>query len=160
MKKYLLIVLLCGLGFAASAQSITFDDLANLTNLSDGQAHTYLVLGRIFKHQYIEDVNGQTVEHFRSINPNQKEQTVVIGVSKALSNGTVLRTITYTTRDPQHIVNMIAQARRRLTMQFQGADAYNNIYVFDNDFYRVSMYISTTENTGSVKIEQKEFVPF
>nr|WP_294941867.1 hypothetical protein [uncultured Mucilaginibacter sp.] len=158
MKRYLFILLLLCLGVSANAQSITFYDLSNLTNLTDGEAHTYLTLGRVFKHQYIEQVNGQQVEHFRSVNPNLKEQTIIIGVNKVLNSHTVLRSITYTSRDPQHIVNLVGQASRRLTLQFQGADANNNIYVFDNDFYRVSMYISTTENKGSVQIDQKEYI--
>lgn len=161
MKKALLILLLFCLRMSANAQSITFYDLTNLTNLTDGQAHTYLVLGRIFKHQYIEEKDGMTIEHFRSLNPSLAEQTVTIGVSKTLSNGTTLRTITYTSRSPQHILNLIAQARSgHLTMKFQGSDADNNIYVFDNDFYHVKMYISTTENKGSVVIDQKEFVGY
>lgn len=161
MKKYVLIFFFFSLGKALHAQSITFYDLTNLTNLSDGEAHTYLTLGKVFKHQYIEEVNGKKIEHFRSVAANEKEQTVTIGVNTILSNGTVLRTINYTTRDPQHILNLIAQAKRgKLEMKFQGSDANNNIYVFDNDFYRVSMYISTTENKGSVKIDQKEFVGY
>lgn len=145
----------------ASAQSITFYDLTNLTNLSEGEAHTYLTLGKIFKHQYIDETNGRKEEHFRSINPKVKEQTVTIGASTVLSNHTVLRSVTYTSRDPQHILNLIAQAKRsNMSMKFQGSDANNNIYIFDNDFYRVAMYISTTENKGSVKIDQKEYLPY
>jgi hypothetical protein len=161
MKKILLILLVFCLRITANAQSITFYDLTNLTNLTDGQAHTYLTLGRVFKHQYIEEKDGLKIEHFRTLNPNISEQTITIGVSKTLSNGTTLRTIAYTTRNPQHILNLIAQAKSgRLVMKFQGSDADNNIYVFDNDFYHVKMYISTTENKGSVVIDQKEFVGY
>lgn len=161
MKKYLFILLLFCLRQSAGAQSISFYDLTNLSNLSDGEAHTYLTLGKVFKHQYIEDVDGKKLEHFRTVSQQTKEQTITIGVNTVLSNGSVLHTVTYTTRDPKHIVNLIKQAERgKLTMKFQGVDAYNNIYVFDNDFYRVAMYISTTENKGMVKIDQKEFVGY
>ncbi|OOQ60198.1 hypothetical protein [Mucilaginibacter pedocola] len=161
MKKYLFIVALFCLGASANAQSITFYDLTNLTNLSEGQARTYLVLGRVFKHQYIEEKNGMQIEHFRTISPSVAEQTVTIGESKTLGNGAVLRSVTYTTRSPKHMLNLIAQTRgSHLILKFQGADADNNIYVFDNDFYHVKMYISTTENKGSVVIEQKEYVPY
>lgn len=161
MRKYLLILLLFGFGLAANAQSITFYDLTNLTNLSDSEAHTYLTLGKVFKHQYIEEVNGKRVEHFRSINPNVREQTVTIGVNTVLPSGGVLRTIKYTTRDPQHVVNLIAQAKRnKMLLRFQGTDANNNIYIFDNDFYHVSMYISTTVNKGMVQVDQKEFIDY
>ena len=142
----------------ARGQSITFYDLTNLTNLSDGEAHTYLTLGKVFKQQYIDDTHGKKEEHFRSISSKEKEQTITIGVSTILSDHSVLRSVTYTTRDPQHILNLIAQAKTgKMQMKFQGSDANNNIYIFDNDFYRVAMYISTTENKGSVQIDQKEY---
>ncbi|RWY55518.1 hypothetical protein [Mucilaginibacter gilvus] len=161
MKKYLLILFLFCLRMSSNAQSITFYDLTNLTNLSNGQAHTYLVLGRVFKHQFIEEKDGKKIEHFRSINPNVSEQTITIGVNTALSSGTVLRSVTYTTRNPQHVLNLIAQAKSgKLTMKFQGSDVDNNIYVFDNDFYHVKMYISTTENKGTVVIEQKNYIGY
>ncbi|AMR31351.1 hypothetical protein A0256_07895 [Mucilaginibacter sp. PAMC 26640] len=159
MKKCLLIILLTVLGVSSNAQSITFYDLTNLTNLSEGEARLYLTLGKVFKHQYIDETKGHKEEHFRSTNAKEKEQTVTIGESTILSNHTVLRSVTYTTRDPQHILNLIAQAKRsKMTMKFQGSDSNNNIYIFDNDFYHVAMYISTTENKGSVKIDQKEFI--
>ena len=161
MKKNLLVLILLLASVSSYGQSISFFDLTNLTNLSDGEAHNYLTLGKVFKHQYLEEVNGKKIEHFRTISPQVKEQTITIGVKNVLNNGTVLRTITYTSRDPQHVVNMISQAKRgKLIMKFQGVDADNNIYVFDNDFYRVDMYISTTENKGMVKINQKEFVGY
>lgn len=161
MKRNLLIFVLFLLSISSYGQSITFYDLTNLTNLSDGQAHNYLTLGKVFKHQYVEEVDGKKIEHFRSVNPQLKEQNITIGVKEQLSNGTVLHTITYVSRDPQHIVNMISQAKRaKLIMKFQGVDADNNVYIFDNEFYRVAMYISTTENKGMVKINQKEFVGY
>jgi hypothetical protein len=161
MKRFFLIIALFLVYLTSYGQSITFYDLTNLTNLSDGEAHNYLTLGKVFKHQYLEEVNGKKIEHFRSVDSRVKEQNITIGVKERLRNGTVLHTITYTTRDPQHVVNMISQARRsKLVMKFQGVDADNNIYIFDNDFYRVDMYISTTENKGMVKINQKEFVGY
>ena len=161
MKRYCLILLVLCCFSKARAQSISFFDLTNLTNLSDGQAHTYLTLGNVFKHQYLEEVDGKKIEHFRSRSNKVKEQSITIGENTKLSNGTILRTVTYDTRDPQHIVNLIAQARRaKMIMKFQGQDAYNNIYKFDNEFYLITMTISTTENKGSVVVTQKEFVGY
>lgn len=161
MKRYCLILLVLCCFSNARAQSISFFDLTNLTNLSDGQAHTYLTLGNVFKHQYLEEVDGKKIEHFRSRSNKVKEQSITIGENTKLSNGTILRTVTYDTRDPQHIVNLIAQARRaKMIMKFQGQDAYNNIYKFDNEFYLITMTISTTENKGSVVVTQKEFVGY
>ena len=161
MKRYCLILLVLCCFSNARAQSISFFDLTNLTNLSDGQAHTYLTLGNVFKHQYLEEVDGKKIEHFRSRSNKVKEQSITIGENTKLSNGTILRTVTYDTRDPQHIVNLIAQARRaKMIMKFQGQDAYNNIYKFDNEFYLITMTISTTENKGSVVVTQKDFVGY
>ncbi|RYU90500.1 hypothetical protein EWM62_07525 [Mucilaginibacter terrigena] len=161
MKKYGLIILMFCICTSTYGQSISFFDLTNLTNLSDGQAHTYLTLGNTFKRQYLEEKDGKTIEHFRSISTKVKEQSIVIGEHVKLSNGTLLRTVKYDTRDPQHIVNLIAQARRaKLVMKFQGQDADNNIYKFDNEFYFITMLISTTENKGSVEVTQKEFVGY
>lgn len=161
MKKYLLILLLFCFDTGTYAQSISFFDLTNLTNLSDGQAHNYLTLGKVFKHQYIETVDGKRIEHFKSLNPKLKEQNITIGVNTVLQNGTVLRTITYTTFEPQYVLNLIGQAKKsKLTLKFQGVDHDNNIFVFDNEFYRVDMYISTTNNKAMVKVNQKEFVGY
>ncbi|MFD0763693.1 hypothetical protein ACFQZI_02425 [Mucilaginibacter lutimaris] len=161
MKRFSLIILFISLFVGARAQSISFFDLTNLTNLSDGQAHTYLTLGNVFKHQYLEEKDGKKIEHFRSISPKVKLQSITIGENTKLSNGTVLRTVTYDTTDPQHIVNLIAQARRsKLVLKFQGQDQYNNIYKFDNEFYFITMTISTTENKGQVVINQKEFAGY
>ena len=161
MKKYCLVVLLFCLCLKSYGQSISFFDLTNLTNLSDGQAHTYLTLGKVFKQQYIQEIDGKKIERFRSISNKVKEQSITIGENAKLSNGTILRTVTYDTADPHHIVNLIAQARRsKLTMKFQGQDTYNNIYKFDNDFYFITMTISATENKGQVVVTQKEFIEY
>lgn len=161
MKRYCLILAIICFCSIVRAQSISFFDLTNLTNLSNGQAHTYLALGNVFKHQYLEEVDGKKIEHFRSRSNKVKEQSITIGENTILSNGTILRTVTYETRDPQHIVNLIAQARSaKLIMKFQGQDAYNNIYKFDNEFYFITMLISTTENKGSVVVTQKEFAGY
>jgi len=161
MKKYFLILLLFCLCISARAQNISFFDLTNLTNLSDGEAHNYLTLGNIFKRDYIQELEGNKIEHFRTISSNVKEQTVTIGNNTRLANGNVLHNVTYTTTYAQHVVNMISQAKRtRMIMKFQGTDANNNIYIFDSEFYRVAMYISTVNNTGSVEVHQKDFAGY
>lgn len=161
MKRYCLLLAMLSFCSMVRAQSISFFDLTNLTNLTDGQAHTYLSLGNVFKHQYLQEVDGKKIEHFRSRSNKVKEQSITIGENTILSNGVILRTVTYDTRDPQHIVNLIAQARRaKLIMKFQGQDEQNNIYKFDNEFYFVTMLISTTENKGSVVVTQKEFAGY
>ena len=143
------------------AQSISFFNLTNLTNLTDGQAHTYLSLGGIFKQDYVQQMNGKKIEYFKSKSPKVAPQTIMIGENEIQANGTILRTVRYTTQDPQHIVNLIAQAKRaKLVMKFQGQDQANNIYKFDNEFYNITMLISTNNNKGSVEVKQKEFIGY
>lgn len=161
MKKTVAVFLLMCLAAGLKAQSISFFDLTNLTNLSEGQAHTYLVLGGVFKHEYQEEVNGKKLEHFRSRSNKVAPQTIVIGQNEVQANGTVLRTVTYTTQDPQDIVNLIAQSKRSgMVLKFQGQDQDNNIYKFDNEFYDIVMLISTNNNKGSVQVTQKEFIGY
>jgi hypothetical protein len=155
-----MIILFC-FGSNSYAQSVSFFDLTNLSNLSNGEAHTYLILGKAFKQQYLQEIKGNKIERFHSIVPNSKEQTVTIGDNIPLPDGKFLRKVSYTTRDSLHILNLIAQAKKaRMVMKLQASDANNNIYVFDNEFYHVTMLISTTENKGSVEVKQKEFTGF
>jgi hypothetical protein len=100
MKRYCLILLVLCCFSNARAQSISFFDLTNLTNLSDGQAHTYLTLGNVFKHQYLEEIDGKKIEHFRSKSNKVKEQSITIGENTKLSNGTILRNVTYDHQRP------------------------------------------------------------
>lgn len=162
MKKLLtIILLLLSAGVKLQAQSISFFDLTNLTNLSDGQAHTYLSLGGVFKQDYVQEINGKKIEFFKSRSVKAAPQTITIGENEITANRTVLRTVYYTTQDPQHIVNLIAQAKRaKLVMKFQGQDQSNNIYKFDNEFYNITMLISTNNNKGSVEVKQKEFIGY
>ncbi|RFZ95557.1 hypothetical protein D0C36_08565 [Mucilaginibacter conchicola] len=164
MKKYLtalfLVLSVCATT-RSYGQSISFFDLTNLTNLSDGQAHTYLALGGIFKQDYVQEVNGKKIEYFKSKSVKAAPQTIMIGENEITANRTILRTVFYTTQDPQHIVNLIAQAKRaKLIMKFQGQDQNNNIYKFDNEFYNITMLISTDNNKGSVEVKQKEFIGY
>lgn len=161
MKKGIIAIIMLCVSAGLHAQSISFFDLTNLTNLSEGQAHTYLVLGGVFKHEYQEEINGKKLEHFRSKSNKVPPQTIIIGQNEIQANGTILRTVTYTTEDPQHIVNLIAQAKRsKLILKFQGQDQLNNIYKFDNEFYSIVMLISTSNNKGSVQVTQKEFIGY
>jgi hypothetical protein len=159
MKAYCLIILLFGCSANIYAQSISFSDLTNLTNLTNGEARNYLIGSNVFKHQYIQEQGDKTIELFRSKPSMVKEQTITIGENTKLSNGTVLRTVTYNTTAPRHIVNLIAQARRsKLALNFQGQDKYNSIYKFDDEFYFITITMSTTQNKGQVVVKQKEFV--
>ncbi|SDF20028.1 hypothetical protein SAMN05216464_11459 [Mucilaginibacter pineti] len=166
MKKYLFVALLLLCAAGVSAQSITVNDLTSISNLSNADAHNYLVLGKGFKRQYLQDVDGNTVEHMHKTGQNKEtgdkmEETVVVGVGTKLSSGTVLRTVTYTSLTTKHIFNLITQAKSLgLSMKFQGADSINNIYLFDNDFFHITMLINRNNAIGSVEVKQKEYLGF
>ena len=160
MKKYLFLVpalLFCSIN--AFGQSVSFNDLVYFANLTNQQVFNNLLEGNRFRQEYSMDVNGQELEYFRSIGKKANSEKIIIGGYTKLENGTVLRTVNYTSTDAQNIINMIAQAKRYgLTMKFRGADASNNIYLFDNAFYRVSIYLRRDEKSGLVEIKQKEFL--
>jgi len=93
-----------------------------------------------------------------TVKPDNTEKIIAGGYTK-LYNGTLLRTVVYTSTDPQHIINMISQAKRYgLELKFRGADAYNNIYLYDNSFYHVSIYLRRDQSSGLVEIKQKEYL--
>ncbi|HEY9196528.1 MAG TPA: hypothetical protein VIM77_09695 [Mucilaginibacter sp.] len=161
MRRIFFVAIFCFGCTGVFAQSITINDLTNLTNLNNGDAHNYLVLSKGFKKKYIQDVDGNTVEHLNKTGPEKKEESVAIGVATKLSNGAVLRTVTYKTAITKHIFNLITQAKSAgLAMKFQGVDIVNNIYIFDSDFFHIVMYISRDNSSGFVEVKQKEYVGF
>ncbi|WP_295719628.1 hypothetical protein [Mucilaginibacter sp.] len=161
MKKYLFLVVTCFCCVDLFGQSVTVNDLTNLVNLSNADAHNYLVLSKGFKKEYTQDVGGNIVEHLHKGGPVNKGEAVVIGVGTKLSSGTILRTVTYTSAITKDIFNLITQAKRLgLDMKFQGADSVNNIYLFDNDFFHIVMLISRDNSSGSVEVKQKEYLGF
>lgn len=161
MKKYLLIASLVFWGVDLFGQSVTINDLTNISNLPNDEAHSYLVLGNGFKKEYLQDVNGNTLEYLHKIGTDKKEETVIIGVGTKLSNGSTLRTVTYKSQTTQHLFNLITQAKSAgLKMNIQGADAVNNIYLFDNNFFHISIFVNRNNTFGSVEVKQKEFLGF
>lgn len=160
MKKFLffLFVMFC-CSMSMYGQSIHFGNLVYFTNLTNGEVYNNLLQGSAFRQEYTMDVNGQEVEYFRNIGRKPKTEKIMVGSYTKLYDGTVLRTVNYTSTDPQHIINMISEAKRYgLGLKFHGADASNNIYLFDNNFYRVSIYLRRDQSSGLVEIKQKEFL--
>jgi len=140
-------------------QSINFNDLVYFTNLTNRQVFDNLLEGNRFRQEYTMTVKGQELEYFRSIGKKANSEKIIIGGYSRLYDGTILRTVSYTSTDGQNIINMIGQVKRYgLQMKFQGADASNNIYLFDNAFYRVSIYLKRDQTSGLVEIKQKEFL--
>lgn len=160
MKKYLFFLplsLLCSL--CVSAQSVKFSDLVYFTSLTNRQVYDNLVQGVAFRQEFSIDVDGQEIEHFKSINNKNASETIVVGKYSKLYDHTILRTISYTSSNAQDILNMLVQAKRYgLELKFRGADNNNNIYLFDNNFYHASIYLARDQKSGFVEIKQKEYL--
>jgi hypothetical protein len=160
MKKYLLylvLFVLCSIN-TLRAQSIKFGDLIYFTSLSNGEVYDYLTQGVTFRQLYTIEVNSQKLQYFKNIIGKPNTEQVVTGAYTKLYNGTYLRTVTYTAQNGQSIINMIAQAQNYgLTLKFRGADYSNNIYLLDDNYYTVSIYLRRDLSSGLVEIKQKEF---
>ncbi|MDF2432317.1 MAG: hypothetical protein JWP44_1948 [Mucilaginibacter sp.] len=160
MKKclYLLSITFfcCSIGYC---QSIKFSDLVYLTSLNNRQVFDNLMQGKIFRQDYTANVNGQEITYFKSIGPKANSEKINVGGYTKLFNGATLKTVYYSSNDPLNIFNMISQVKRYgLELKFRGEDAANNIYLYDNNFYHVSIYLKRDQTAGLVEIKQKEYL--
>jgi len=163
MKKHLLLLPLLLFGSSRMyGQSIKFDQLVYLATLNNDAVASTLKQGNAFKQDYSQEINGQQIEYFKNIGQKPNSERIATGSFTKLYDGTVLRTVEYSSTDVQNIVDMIAQARKYdgLTQQFYGNDDKNNIYLYDNSFYMVSIYQSLDRKSGRVVIKQKESLGF
>ncbi len=156
MKRYVIAVLLLFSCISAYSQSIGLLDMINLTSLKPEQVENYFVAGRVFQLQFGETVDGMLVKHYQSAGKTPKQETVLTGAGVKTASGDVLHTVSYVTSDPQNIINLIGQTKSvNLKLTFQGADAVNNIYIYDNFLYHVVIKLNFTQTVGSVDITQK-----
>ena len=160
MKKYLfLLSSLVFMSMNTFGQSIKFNDLVYFTSLTNRQVYDNLLQGNAFRQDYMMDVKGQEVEAFKKMGNNPQLEKITIGYFTKLFNGTVLRTVSYTSKNPQFILNLVSQAKLYgLELRFRGADDYNNIYLYDNNFYHVSIYLRRDQSSGLVEIKQMEYL--
>lgn len=159
MKRYFLLPVLFLFSTNMYGQNIKFNDLVYFTSLTNRQVFDNLMQGNAFRQDYTTSVNGQEVEYFKSIGAKPNSEKINVGVFTKLYNGTILRTVTYTSNDPQNILSMISQAKRYgLLLKFRGVDDSNNIYLYDNDFYHVSIFLRRDQSSGMVEIKQKEYL--
>ena len=159
MKKYLFLLPLWSfLNINAFGQSIKFNDLVYFATLTNRQVYDNLLQGNAFRQDYMMDVKGQEVETFKRMGAKPELEKITVGYFTKLYNGTILRTVSYTTKNPQFILNMVSQAKYYgLELRFRGADDYNNIYLYDNSFYHVSIYLRRDQSSGLVEIKQVEY---
>jgi hypothetical protein len=160
MKKSLFFLPLLLLGsLIANAQSIKFTDLVYMTPMNNDAVYANLKQGSAFKQDYSEDVDGYPMEYFKKADAKPDLERIAVGRYTKLYNGTILRTLDYTSTDVQNIDNMVSQAKRSdMVLMFEGADDVNSIYLFTNNFYQVSIYVRHDQTSGTVEIKQKEFL--
>ena len=160
MKKLLVIMVLCLGVMGANAQSISMSDLTNLStiNLTDG--NNFLTSGKPFKQEYTEQSpDGFLLHHYAGTTPASMPESVIIGDGNKTKSDRVLHTVIYKSTNTKYLLTLVGEAQSaELKKNFQGADQFNNIYIFDNFLYSVHVFIKTDNTGGFVKVEQKDFV--
>lgn len=158
MKRPLLTILLLFACVCTQAQSLSFEDLQNLTNMNSTQARDFLTASKGFKAEGNQMLNGKSMEQYKIVHGTpDKTETLLIGASVKSLAGTSSRPVTYLTLQESDIDNLLVQAKKStLTLVFQGADLKSNIYRFDNSLFRASISLSFDKKSGSVDVQQKE----
>lgn len=160
MRRHLFIILLFFTCSGAYAQSLSFEELLNLTNMTEAQSHDFLTAAKGFKAADDQSFNGHNYQEYKIVKGNadkpDKYETVLIGAEVKTSSGSVSHEIIYNTTDDQDLNNLLAQAKKStLTLIFQGADPNNNIYRFDNSLFHVNISIAFDKKSGNVDVQQK-----
>jgi hypothetical protein len=159
MKKYLFLLPLMLVCTAMYGQSIKFGDLLSLATMDNNGVYQTLHYGTAFKQDYSQDVDGYPMEYFKKIGAKPDFERIAVGMYTKLYNGTILRTLDYTSTDVQIVLNLVSQAKRYgMDQTFVGADATYNIYLFNNSFFAVNIYIRRDQTGGLIEIKQKEYV--
>ena|ERR1700754_2857844 len=158
MKRYLLTPLLVFVCLVCHAQSLTFEDLLNLTNMSGTQVHDFLTVSKGFKSTGPQVVGGKSTELYKSTRttPDKAESVLLGGLAKG-AGGNLSRPVTYSVIQETDINNLLTQAKKSsLTLVFQGSDLNKNIFRFDNSLFRASISISFDKKSGTIEVQQKE----
>jgi hypothetical protein len=160
MKKNLLLLPLLFLCCQAIyAQSIKFEDLVYLATVDNNSVYQTLRQTNVFQQDYSQDVDGYPMEYFKKAGAKPDLERIAVGRYTKLYNGTILRTLDYTSTEVQNLLNLVSQAKRYgMEMQFRGADDQDNIYLFSNSFFSVNFYIRRDQTSGLVEIKQKQYL--
>jgi hypothetical protein len=158
MRRPLLTIVLLFFCVCSYAQTLSFEDLLNLTNMTSGQAHDFLTVSKGFKAEGSQMLNGRSMEQYKLMHGTpDKTETILIGASVKSLAGTSSRPVSYLTFQESDINNLLGQAKKStLTLVFQGADLKSNIYRFDNSLFRASISLGFDKKSGSVDVQQKE----
>jgi hypothetical protein len=157
IKRYLFVSVLLFTGMACRAQSLTLEELQGLTAMTTDQVHNFLVINKRFKPLGKIVINGKSYEHFKSnrIDPATAE-TLALGQSNQLMSGNTTRQVIYRTRRFQDLNSLYTQAKRStMTLIFEGRDAYQNIYRFDNSLFTTVINVGLDKRSGTVQLDEK-----
>jgi hypothetical protein len=157
MKRYLFAILLaCACSFSY-AQSLTFEELQKLTNLTTDQVHNFLIISKGFKPIGKQVIDSRSFEAFESSRPDPKiKETVLLGVAGEMPSGNIGRQVFYNSKRLQDINSILQQAKQSaMTMVFVGSDKEKNIYHFQNTLFMAIISISLDKRYGSVQLEEK-----
>jgi hypothetical protein len=156
MKKSLITIILFLAVSSSYAQSLSFEDLLNLTSMSGAQAHDLLTISKDFKSSGQQTVDGKIEDQYKIMKTPDKTETVLLGEIIKNTAGGLSREVTYLTVQESDINSLLAQAKKTtLSLIFQGSDVNKNIYRFDNSLFRATISLSFDKKWGSVEIAQK-----
>ena len=156
MSRYLLICLLLFAFSGGYAQSLSFEELKNLTNLNNDQVHNYLLISKGFKGKGKQVYGGRDFEIFKSNRTDPSKVETVSLRSTEVTRGEITRQVVYYSLRLQDINMLLAQAQQSdMTLVFKGSDKYSNIYRFDNSLFTAVISISHDKKSGSIQVEEK-----
>ena len=121
MKKYLFTILLIFACAGSYAQSLSFGEMLNLTNMTDTQVHDFLTASKGFKSSGSQMVNGRSYAEYKNNRGTpDKTETILLGASAKGSGGNLSRPVTYYTLQESDINALLAQAKKStLSLVFQ-----------------------------------------
>lgn len=157
INRYLFAMVLLFSGIASGAQSLSLEELQSLTAMTSDQVHNYLIISKGFKPMGKTVLNGRNYEQFRSnrLSP-QIQETISLGQTTALLSGNNARQVIYHTLRIQDLNSILTQAKRStLTMVFQGSDAYQHIFRFDNSLFMAVVNVGLDNKSGTVQLDEK-----
>lgn len=160
MKKYLVAIILLISALNLRGQTMAFGDMVDLVHLSVGQVDNILIATGKYKLNDKNEVNGQIISKYQSIDKDKKVikgETLVTGAYRTTGDGSLLHTVTYYTVYPQYIQSLMKQIVKygyRLT--FRGADLNRTFYIYDNPLNHVTVSMMDDHSNNSIEIRQKD----
>lgn len=160
MKKLLVIAILFFACVASRAQTVAFHDMVDLVNLSLPQVNNILIGTGKFRINNKEEINGQIITHYQSIDKNKnviKGETMLTGAYRTTADGIMLKTVTYKTIYPAYIANLQKQILGfGYKLTFTGTDQQRKLYIYDNQLNHITVMLENDHTSNSIVIRQKE----